>query len=1221
MIKRRWNIILGLAMMVMAVASIAFGWLDGVGTSHAAGPDFRIIDVSAHDGQMLVEVEHFKADGSFDYFENYLWPGREGKRFAMVTDADGLLLLDTGSIAPFTIHPNSGRFFQYRPLGHDWKRATTPHMDNGSVLSVIQQIHDQRKDWGLCEWEEFTYEILLVDGVPFAVPVTTKFHETENCKRGQNRLTEPPIKRNARDDSGINALVAKFRGLGGNAYLSDQSGDLLAYSGVLPEINPGGGQVEYGTVSTFYPEGGPNPEAIDGSTGRGGVDETWGTIKGSAGNESSDSATTITQAILASTTTNQWEIMRRSVFLFDTRSLDDGWTISAATMGLVITSVTDDFSDSLSMVTTTPASDTALVDADFNVGNWTTTKQATDLTLAGLTADSSTYNDFTLNSTGRGNISLDGVTKFGIRNTSENDSGTQPGWGSNSASFAIIASSEEVLSGDKRPRLVVTHNTATAAITGTIGDGAAEQEVRNGEGTIIITLSEDAWVDGIAFNDQINPIIQGLDSAQSEPNGWNARVRDQLPTTAVVRTSSTVVTITLAMVNVRNYSIDSNETITVTVPADALAGTQAPITATPAFAITAALESLAISGTLGGSGGTTGEIVAGGETVIATLTNTVWGGDTGIAASFDAANSESLTIPDNTSLSTGDIDFTMAGWFYFDSFPSNEKLTGKWVGGQQEWTIQWASGGGNVLRFSVSSDGSDLDSIFDSHLGTPSLNIWYFVVVWHDASANTINIQIDDDTADSLAHSTGVFDGTAPFRIGVSDSDFFDGRSASVGFWKRILTSSEKTFMHNSGFGRRYDDIGITGTDCADCKTSLEGWWNQDEISGTRDDSHGSNNLTDSNSVTSDPWTQADMTDDSRQAIIDAMESNLSDQNGWDASRSGISTSDVVKTSVSVATITLPALTSYAIPRTETITTTMTSGAMIYVPEIVGTPTFDIVPTFQTSGTRVSNAIDLSSVTDVAYCAIGWESNEPANTTVLIETSVDGGANYSTATNGSCPTGLTVGESLSIITDFRVKVTLTTSDTSATPLITALGLIVEDSSGQELYYQLNTTPSATLTDRSGNGNTGTMSFPIQPSGTSISTAPMRSTESQTATSPGLPIQDVAAAVTGSATSPNIFGPGTGFTGLPGQGIVEAISTAGDGLPESFVWKIFLGVFIIGAGFVALILTGDLIIAAAAMALVMGFQMAVGNGLLEGYIIFLFLALASGFFLFRKGLPL
>lgn len=79
-------------------------------------------------------------------------------------------------------------------------------------------------------------------------------------------------------------------------------------------------------------------------------------------------------------------------------------------------------------------------------------------------------------------------------------------------------------------------------------------------------------------------IIQGLDSAQSETNGWNAVLRDtEMNISDVARDSDTQITITVPAA--ASYDISANETITVTVPATALATGTGPITATPTFTI------------------------------------------------------------------------------------------------------------------------------------------------------------------------------------------------------------------------------------------------------------------------------------------------------------------------------------------------------------------------------------------------------------------------------------------------------------------------------------------------------------------------------------------------------------------------------------------------------------------------------------------------------------
>ena len=124
----------------------------------------------------------------------------------------------------------------------------------------------------------------------------------------------------------------------------------------------------------------------------------------------------------------------------------------------------------------------------------------------------------------------------------------------------------------------------TAAITGTATASITENDVVTGGKTIIITLAGDIWVAaGATFDAQRSNIIQGLDSAQVEALGWNAEVRDKEVVTSVVRTSDTVVTITLSASAL--YDITSQETITVTVPTTALNGATGPIIGIPTFTV------------------------------------------------------------------------------------------------------------------------------------------------------------------------------------------------------------------------------------------------------------------------------------------------------------------------------------------------------------------------------------------------------------------------------------------------------------------------------------------------------------------------------------------------------------------------------------------------------------------------------------------------------------
>jgi len=131
----------------------------------------------------------------------------------------------------------------------------------------------------------------------------------------------------------------------------------------------------------------------------------------------------------------------------------------------------------------------------------------------------------------------------------------------------------------------------SAAITGTATATIDEADVVAGSKTTIITLTGDNWVAaGAPFDAQRQAIIDGLDSAQSEGTGWNAEVRDKEVVGAVVRTSDTVVTITLTAA--ATYDITAQETITVTVPAAALVTSAVDVVGSPTFTVDAVAAAL-----------------------------------------------------------------------------------------------------------------------------------------------------------------------------------------------------------------------------------------------------------------------------------------------------------------------------------------------------------------------------------------------------------------------------------------------------------------------------------------------------------------------------------------------------------------------------------------------------------------------------------------------------
>jgi len=180
------------------------------------------------------------------------------------------------------------------------------------------------------------------------------------------------------------------------------------------------------------------------------------------------------------------------------------------------------------------------------------------------------------------------------------------------------------------PNFTVDTVAFTAAITGTAAAAMTEADVVAGLKTILITLTGGVWVaSGGTFNGQRQAIIDGLTSAQSEATGWNNEVRANLATGDVVRSSDTLVTITLSAQ--ATYDITALETIEVTVPATALVPGGSSIVATPTFTVET-VPQVVVTGSVFPTA-TESDIVAGGETIIITLTGDIW---VTVGANFDA---------------------------------------------------------------------------------------------------------------------------------------------------------------------------------------------------------------------------------------------------------------------------------------------------------------------------------------------------------------------------------------------------------------------------------------------------------------------------------------------------------------------------------------------------------------------------------------------------------
>lgn len=179
---------------------------------------------------------------------------------------------------------------------------------------------------------------------------------------------------------------------------------------------------------------------------------------------------------------------------------------------------------------------------------------------------------------------------------------------------------------------------------------------------------------------------------------------------------------------------------------------------------------------------------------------------------FEDIDTEYFEIADNADVSTGDIDFTFAAWVNLESKGANRIIIGKDLNtsGNREYNLYF-SDTADRFRFELFSATDSGTNLSADSLGSPSLATWYFIVAWYDATANTMNIQVNDGTVDSTSKATLQASGSAAFRIGAraypTIEDYWDGLIDEVGFWKRVLTSGERTQLYNSGSGLSYDNF------------------------------------------------------------------------------------------------------------------------------------------------------------------------------------------------------------------------------------------------------------------------------------------------------------------------------------------------------------------------------------------------------------------------------
>ncbi len=190
------------------------------------------------------------------------------------------------------------------------------------------------------------------------------------------------------------------------------------------------------------------------------------------------------------------------------------------------------------------------------------------------------------------------------------------------------------------------------------------------------------------------------------------------------------------------------------------------------------------------------------------------GPDAANCADFVRAGSDFLSRQSEPLLRTGDIDFTCSIWARWNGGSAEYALISKDAAGQREFVVEIISG-------ALIAHGTAVEVL---NSGAMPTNTWVHVILEYEAAGNVFRIYRDNGSPVSHSDSIPVAAGTSTFQIGareyVGAEDRWDGRLAYAGFWKRLLTASEKTLLYNGGAGLSYAAIAASVTPSIETDTA-----------------------------------------------------------------------------------------------------------------------------------------------------------------------------------------------------------------------------------------------------------------------------------------------------------------------------------------------------------------------------------------------------------------
>lgn len=180
-------------------------------------------------------------------------------------------------------------------------------------------------------------------------------------------------------------------------------------------------------------------------------------------------------------------------------------------------------------------------------------------------------------------------------------------------------------------------------------------------------------------------------------------------------------------------------------------------------------------------------------------------GYAGTSRDFELDDSEYLAIADGGVLDINGADQSVSFcmWVKFETWAASVRIGGKKATSQVQYYFGTTGAVPNVyFQFAVSADGTAEASAYNSGLSI-STGTWYHLAgVYNDTDVRLyVNGELSSSANNPTAHTGGIFNGSAEFRIGATPtpSGYFDGLLDEVIVFNRALSAAEILDIYTNG--------------------------------------------------------------------------------------------------------------------------------------------------------------------------------------------------------------------------------------------------------------------------------------------------------------------------------------------------------------------------------------------------------------------------------------